>query len=222
MRRTAVEVEHEYGPFAEPGSVHGVTFDGEQVWFASGDKLQALDPRSGKLKRALAIPCDAGTAFDGHYLYQLDQGRIRKVDPHTGQVVATIPTPELTGASGMAWAEGSLWVGQFADRKILELDPQTGKVLSEIVSDRFITGVSFRDGELWHATQDNDLSEIRRVDRKTSEVLEQLELPRGIIVSGLEADGHGRFFCGGGKSGKLRVVKRPTSERPTSRGSRSG
>jgi len=222
MRRTAVEVEHEYGPFAEPGSVHGVTFDGEQVWFASGDKLQALDPQSGKLKRALAIPCDAGTAFDGHYLYQLDQGRIRKVDPHTGQVVATIPTPELTGASGMAWAEGSLWVGQFADRKILELDPQTGKVLSEIVSDRFVTGVSFRDGELWHATQDNDLSEIRRVDRKTSEVLEQLELPRGIIVSGLEADGHGRFFCGGGKSGKLRVVKRPTSERPTSRGSRSG
>jgi streptogramin lyase len=210
MSRTAVEVEREYGPFAAQGSVHGVTFDGEQVWFASGDKLQAIDPQSGELTHALEVPCDAGTAFDGHYLYQLDQGRIRKVDPSSGQVVATLPTPELVGASGMAWAEGSLWVGHFADRKILELCPQTGKVLSEVVSDRFVTGVSFCNGELWHATQDDERSEIRRVDRKTGEVLEQLELPRGIIVSGLEADGHGRFFCGGGKSGKLRVVKRPT------------
>ena len=222
MSRTAVEVEVEYGPFAEQGSVHGVTFDGEQVWFASGDKLQALDPRSGKLTRTLEVACDAGTAFDGQYLYQLDQGRIRKVDPGTGRVVSTIPTPELVGASGMAWAEGSLWVGHFADRKILELCPQTGKVLSEIVSDRFVTGVSFCDGELWHATQEDERSELRCVDRKTSEVLEQLELPRGIIVSGLEADGHGRFFCGGGKSGKLRVVKRPTSASRASRGSRSG
>ena len=209
MSRRDVEVEREYGPFAENGRVHGVTFDGEQVWFASGDKLQALDPRSGQPTRALAVPCDAGTAFDGQFFYQLHEGRIKKIEPRSGQIVATLPTPALVGASGMAWAEGSLWVGLFADRKILELDPETGKVLSEVVSDRFVTGVSFCDGELWHATQDNDRSEIRRVDRKTSEVLEQLELPAGIVVSGLEADGQGRFFCGGGKSGKLRVVKRP-------------
>ncbi len=216
MSRTALEIEREYGPFAEP--VHGVTFDGREVWFATGDKLQALDPESGELTRALEVACDAGTAFDGQYFYQLDKGRIRKLDPRSGQVVSTIPTPDLPGASGMAWAEGSLWVGHFADRKILELDPQTGKVLSEVVSDRFVTGVSFCDGELWHATQENERSELRRVDRKTGEVLEQLELPAGIIVSGLEADGHGRFFCGGGKSGKLRVVNRPTR---ASRASRS-
>jgi len=220
MSRTAVEVEREYGPFAE-GGVHGVTFDGEQVWFANGDKLQALDPESGKLTRALDVACDAGTAFDGQYFYQLDKGRIRKVDPRTGQIVSTIPTPELVGASGMAWAEGSLWVGHFSDRKILEIDPETGKVLSEVVSDRFVTGVSFSNGELWHGTQENERSELRRVDRNTSEVLEQLELPAGILVSGLEADGHGRFFCGGGKSGKLRVVKRPESSSRPRRTSRS-
>jgi glutamine cyclotransferase len=209
MSRTVVDVEREFGPFAEGEPVHGVTFDGKQVWFASGEKLRALDPQSGKLTRALEVACDAGTAFDGQYFYQLDKDRIRKIDPRTGQVVATLPSPNLAGASGMAWAEGSLWVGVFADRKILELDPETGKVLSEVVSDRFVTGVSFCDGELWHATQDNQHSEIRRVDRKTSEVLEQLDLPEGVVVSGLEADGQGRFFCGGGKSGKLRVVKRP-------------
>jgi glutamine cyclotransferase len=221
MSRTDVEVEREYGPFAEHGPVHGVTFDGERVWFASGDKLRALDPESGQLTRALEVACDAGTAFDGQYLYQLDQGRIRKIDPRTGRVVSTVPTPDLVGASGMAWAEGSLWVGQFADRKILELDPATGKVLSEVVSDRFVTGVSFSEGELWHATQENERSELRRVDRKTSEVLEQLALPAGVVVSGLEADGHGRFFCGGGKSGKLRVVKRPAVTNRAGRTSRS-
>lgn len=215
MSRSDAEIEREYGPFAESGPVHGVTFDGEQVWFARGDKLQALDPSTGELTRALSVAGDAGTAFDGKYFYQLDKGRIRKIDPRSGQIVATVPTPELSSASGMAWAEGSLWVGQFADRKILEVDPETGKIKSEVVSDRFVTGVSFCDGELWHATQENDRSEIRHVDRRTSEVLEQLELPTGVIVSGLEADGKGRFFCGGGKSGKLRVVKRPqSSSRP--------
>jgi streptogramin lyase len=209
MSRTAVEIEREYGPFAEHARVHGVTFDGKDVWFASGDKLLALDPESGELTRALEVPCDAGTAFDGQHLYQLGQGQIRKLDPGTGQVLSTIQAPELAGASGMAWAEGSLWVGRFGERKILELDPDTGKVLSEVVSDRFVTGVSFCDGELWHATQENERSELRRVDRKTGEVLEQLELPAGMLVSGLEADGRGRFFCGGGNSGKLRVVKRP-------------
>ena len=211
MSRTDVEIEREYGPFSEDRAVAGVTFDGDQVWFANGEKLQALDPESGKLTQVLEVAGDAGTAFDGHFFYQLDKNRIRKIDPRSGQVVSTLPTPDLVGASGMAWAEGSLWVGQFADRKILELDPETGKVLSEVVSDRFVTGVSFRDGELWHATQENDRSEIRRVDPKTGAVLEQLQLPAGVVVSGLEADGKGRFFCGGGKSGKVRVVKRPAN-----------
>ena len=209
MSRTPVEIEREYGPFAEDGRVHGVTFDGHDVWFASGEQLHALDPERGELTRSLSVPCDAGTAFDGKYLYQLAEGRLLKIDPQTGQTESTLTAPHLQGASGMAWAEGSLWVGRFEDRKILELDPQSGKVLSEVVSDRFVTGVTFSEGELWHATQENQHSELRRVDRKTGEVLEQLELPAGVVVSGLEADGQGRFFCGGGKSGKLRVVKRP-------------
>jgi glutamine cyclotransferase len=221
MSRTALEIEREFGPFAEQAPVNGVTFDGEKVWFASGDKLQALDPQSGELTCSLDVAGDAGTAFDGQYLYQLDKGRIRKVDPRSGQVVSTIPTPDLAGASGMAWAEGSLWVGHYSDRKILELDPETGKVLSEVVSDRFVTGVSFYEGELWHATHENERSELRCVDRKTSQVLEQLELPPGIVVSGLEADAQGRFFCGGGKSGKLRVVKRPATAGRAGRASRS-
>ncbi len=212
MDRVAVEIEREYGPFSEHDPVHGVTFDGEQVWFASGKRLQALDPESGKPTRALEIPSDAGVAFDGKHLFQLAGSRIQKVDPHTGRVLASIPAPAPDQNSGLAWAEGSLWLGRGGDREIVELDPETGVVLRTIVSDRFVTGVSFSEGALWHATlpeEQHEHSQLRRVDRATGEVLECLELPAGVGVTGLEGDGEGRFYCGGGKSGKIRVVKRP-------------
>jgi streptogramin lyase len=221
MSRTEVEIERELGPFPEHSHVHGVSFDGEQVWFAAGQKLQAVDSKSGKATRALEIPAAAGVAFDGKHLYQLAAGQIHKVDPHTGQVLATIPAPSPSGNSGLAWAEGSLWVGHGSNRNIVEVDPKTGKVLRTVVSNRFVTGVTFSEGELWHATQldydpDHDRSQLRRVDRDTSEVLECLELPAGVGCSGLEGDGNGRFFCGGGKTGKIRVVKRPKPA-PTAR-----
>ena len=209
MSRTAVDIEREYGPFPECNRVNGVTFDGQSVWLATGTTLQALDPSSGALTRSLEVQSEGGTAFDGQHLYQLVKGRILKLDPHTGQLISSIPAPALEGSSGLAWAEGSLWVGRFADQKIVEVDPATGKVLSEVVSDRFVTGVSFCEGELWHATQGGERSELRRVEPKTSQVLERLELPLGVAVSGLEGDGQGRFYCGGGKSGKVHVVKRP-------------
>lgn len=208
MSRVEVEIEQEYGPFPDQSPVHGVTYDGRQVWFATGNTLQALDPKSGAITRCLELTCEAGTAFDGKHLYQLGGGQIRKIDPQTGSVVSTVAAKAFEGASGLAWAEGSLWVGRFDDRKILEVDPASGKVLSEVASDRFVTGVSFCDGELWHGTQ-SEPAELRRVDPKTGAVLEQLELPAGLRVSGLEADGHGRFYCGGGQSGKIRVVRQP-------------
>jgi hypothetical protein len=40
-------------------------------------------------------------------------------------------------------------------------------------------------------------------------VLEQLAMPEGVGVSGLESDGADLFYCGGGPSGKVRAVKRP-------------
>ena len=215
MSRTAVEVEREYGPFPGSPGVHGVTFDGEAVWFATGQTLQALDPNTGTPTRSLEVRAGAGVAYDGRHFYQVGDGQIHKVDPHTGKVLASFAAPPLEGGgnSGLAWADGSLWLGRGSENKILELDPKTGKVPTTTVTDRFVTGVTFSEGELWHATllqPEKELpSELRRVDRRTSEVLERLELPAGVNCTGLEADGKGRFFCGGGKTGKVRVVKQP-------------
>jgi glutamine cyclotransferase len=207
MNRTTAEIVGEYGPFPGVDGVHGVTYDGRHLWFASGDKLNAVDPASGKMLRSLDVAAHAGTAFDGQHLYQLAEDRIQKIDPSTGRVLATIPTPG--GGSGLAWAEGTLWLGQYRDRKIHQIDPATGAILRTLTSDRFVTGVTWVDGELWHATWEGDASELRRVDPRTGEVLQRLELPSGVNVSGLESDGGDRFFCGGGGSGKVRAVRRP-------------
>lgn len=209
MRQAAAEILREYGPFPGIDDVHGVTFDGENVWFASGDRLNALDPESGKVVRALDVPAHAGTAFDGQHLFQLYEKRIRKVDPKTGEILATIPAPGNGGDSGMAWAEGSLWVGVYREKKIHQIDPDTGAIIRTIDSNRFVTGVTWVDGELWHGTWEGDESELRHIDPKTGEVLDALALPSGMGLSGLESDGGDRFFCGGGKSGKLRAVRRP-------------
>jgi len=209
MKTSAAEIVREYGPFEGVDGVHGVTYDGTQVWFASGDKLNAVDPASGKLTRSIDIAAHAGTAFDGRHLFQIAEDRIQKIDAATGKVVNTIPAPGGGGDSGLAWAEGSLWVGQYRERKIHQIDPETGTVLRTIESKRFVTGVTWVDGELWHGTWEGDDSDIRRIDPDTGKVLEQLDLPAGTMVSGLESDGGDRLFCGGGSAGKVRAVRRP-------------
>jgi glutamine cyclotransferase len=209
MKRSKAEIIREYGVFPGTERVHGVTYDGQHVWFASGDKLNALDPSSGTIERSIDVAAHAGTAFDGQYLFQIAENHIQKIDPKTGRVLATIPAPGAGGDSGLTWAEGSLWVGQYRARKIHQIDPETGAILRTIESNRFVTGVTWVDGELWHATSEGDESELRRVDPRTGEVFETLEMPRGANVSGLESDGADRFFCGGQKSGKIKVVRRP-------------
>ncbi|MEP7065277.1 MAG: glutamine cyclotransferase [Gemmatimonadota bacterium] len=209
MTHSAAEILRTYGPFPGIDNVNGVTFDGEHVWFASGDKLHALDPASGETVRSIDVPAHAGSAFDGQHLYQIAGDRIQKIDPSTGAVVASIPAPGGGGDSGLAWAEGTLWVGEYRQRKIHQIDPETGATLRTIDSNRFVTGVTWVEGELWHGIWEGDEAELRRVDTETGEVLETVDMPAGVGVSGLESNGSDRFFCGGGHSGQVRAVRRP-------------
>ena len=209
MKRTEAEILREYGPFDGAERVNGVTYDGRHVWFASGNRLHTFDPESGNMLRSLDVAGHAGTAFDGKHLFQIAENRIQKIDPKTGRVLSSIPAPGGGGDSGLAWAEGTLWVGQYRERKIHQVDPETGNVLRTIQSNRFVTGVTWVDDELWHGTWEGDESDLRRIDPRTGEALERIEMPRGVAVSGLESNGSDQFFCGGGNSGKVRVVRRP-------------
>jgi streptogramin lyase len=207
------EVVREYGPFPGSDHVRGVTFDGDRVWFADGGHIRSLDPASGETSRALPVRAEAGTAFDGRYLYQAAKDGIRKVDPETAQIVATIPVPPEGGVAGLTWAEGSLWAALHHEGTILQLDPETGRVLRTIAAARFVTGVTFVDGELWHGTWDGRESELRRIDPSSGQVIDRVAMPKGECLSGLETDGADLFYCGGGPSGKVRAVRRPRARR---------
>src|SRR5215813_10578427 len=122
MKRTAATIVREYGPFPDVTHVHGVSYDGTNIWIATGNTLKEIDTVSGKTVRALDVPAHAGTAFDGRHLYQISGDRIHKVDPKTGAILRTIE------------------------------------------SNRFVTGVTWVDGELWHGTWESDESELRRID----------------------------------------------------------
>jgi glutamine cyclotransferase len=213
MKTSVAKIVREYGPFPGAAQVHGVTFDGQHVWFASGDKLSAFDPEDGRTVRSIDVAAHAGTAFDGKHLFQIAEDRIQKVDPATGRVLTTIPAPGGGGDSGLAWAEGTLWVGQHRGRKIHQIDPETGAILRTIESNRVVTGVTWTEGELWHGTWEGDESDVRRIDPETGKVLERLEMPLGTGVSGLECDGGDQFFCGGGSSGVVRVIGRTRPRR---------
>ena len=189
MTIPAAEITRTYGPFPGVEKVHGVSFDGANVWFASGDRLNALDTACGEVIRTIDVPAHAGTAFDGTHLFQIAEDRIQKIDPRTGSVLGTIPAPGKGGDSGLAWAEGSLWVGHYRERKIHQIDPATGKVLRSIETNRFVTGVTWVDGELWHGTMEDGASELRRIDPESGKVLDALAMPSGVGLSGLESDG---------------------------------
>lgn len=209
MKRSSADIIRDYGPFPGVDQVHGVTYDGSRVWFATGERLNALDPETGTISNAIETVAHAGTAYDGRHLFQIAEASILKLDPETGAVLAAIPAPGDGADSGLAWAEGSLWVGQYRDRKIHQVDPETGAILRTIETDRFVTGVSWVDGQLWHGTWEGDESDIRRIDPETGAVLERIDMPPGACVSGLESDGGDIFFCGGGTNGRLRAVRRP-------------
>lgn len=209
MKKSAAKIVREFGPYPGVERVNGVTFDGEKIWFASGDALRSVDPESGQTLDSINVAAHAGTAFDGHHLFQIAEDRIHKIDPVSGRVVATIPAPGAGADSGLTWAEGTLWVGQYRARKIYQIDPSTGAILRTIECTRLVTGVTWVDGELWHGTWDDNQSDLRQIDPQTGSVLQCVELPPGTAVSGLESDGGDQFFCGGGGSGKIRAVRRP-------------
>jgi glutamine cyclotransferase len=208
-RDQPAEIVREYGPFPGVEHVSGVGFDGTRVWFGSGEKLLAFEPASGQIVRALEVACDAGTTFDGRHLFQIAGDRIQKIDPETGEILSTIPAPGGGRDSGLAWGEGTLWVGQYRDRKIHQIDPDTGAILRTIESNRFVTGVTWVDGELWHGTWEGGDAEIRQIDPESGEVLARLTMPAGTEVSGLESDQGDLFYAGGGGSGRVRAVRRP-------------
>ncbi len=209
MKRATAEIIREYGPFPGVDSVAGVSHDGQHVWFASGDKLNALDPASGKIQRTIDVAAHAGTAFDGQHLFQIAEEAHPEDRPEDRSGACHDPRArrrrQLRPRVGRRNALGGAASGAEdpSGRSRNGGDPSHHRVQPL----RHWGHLDRR--RLWHGTWERDESELRRVDPQSGDVLETLEMPPGVNVSGLEADGGDRFFCGGGNSGKVRAVRRP-------------
>ncbi len=203
------EVIREYRPLDE-GKIHGVTFDGKLVWFARDGELVAFDPEGERVVHRYAVPnAGAGTAFDGEHIYQLAQGEILVIAPSDGRILRRLPSPGKGEDSGMAWADGYLWVGQYHKAKIHKVDAKTGEVVKTLSSDRFVTGVSCIGGELWHGLSEDEgtAKECELVHLASDGTqLERMSVPVARLA-GMERTRSGDFWCAGEK-GKLRLVRR--------------
>ena len=166
--------------------VQGVTYDGEHVWFAAGDQLKAFDPETGR--RALArCRRHAGTAFDGRHLFQIAENRIHKIDPDTGRVLATIPGAGQRRRFGPRVGRGDA-LGRALSRP--EDPPDRSRYRRDSPHHRVQPLRHRRDlgrRRAWHGTWEGEESDVRRIDPQTGEVLERLEMPTGVGVSGLES-----------------------------------
>ena len=211
MKESKAEILQEYGPFGAIRATRGVTFDGQNVWFAADDKLLAFDPQKGEIAHSIDVTAHAGTAFDGRYLFQIANDKILKIDAKNGQVVTILPAPEDSSNSGLAWAEGSLWVGNYRGRKVYQVDPNTGVVLKCVESERHVTGVTWAGGELWYGTAEDDTCDIRRVHAATGAMIERIEMPSGTMVGGLESDGANTFYCATVPAGKILAIRKPSA-----------
>ncbi len=209
---------HEYGPFDGVGRIDGVAFDGTRVWVACGTDLRAIDAASGVEVRRFPIAASGGTTFDGRYLYQVSHDEIYKIDPETGQIVHSIPNPIPRASTGLTWAEGRLWLGHAHERKILQVEPETGVVLGVVRTDSYVTGVAWAGGDLWHGTARGDeAGALHRVDAATGDLAERVSVPGSFSPTGVSYK-DGRFFCGGGRDGRLRELRRPFGNRHGSTG----
>jgi len=201
---TPAKIVRELAPIDE-AQIHGVTFDGVLVWFARANELIAFDPAAERVVKRFDVPgAAAGTAFDGTHLYQLAGPEILVVAPSDGQIVRKLPAPNRGENSGMAWADGYLWVGQYRAAKIHKVDARTGELVKTLSSDRYVTGDSCVDGALWHAVSGNGDCEIRRL--AADGTVEEVWSVPVASISGMEGSRDG-FWCGG-EGGKLRLVAR--------------
>ena len=165
MKRKTAEIIARLGP--SPGSTASTAspMTASACGFAAGDRLNAFDPASGKTLRSIDVAAHAGTAFDGRHLFQIAEDRIQKIDPETGRVLSDNSGAwrrrRLLGSPGPKERSGSGNIGTGRSTRSI---PRPGAILRTIESNRFVTGVTWVDGELWHGTWEGDESDLRRID----------------------------------------------------------
>ncbi len=152
----------------------GVTFDGEALWLASTyDRLiLRVDARTGKTLEKHDTP-GAGPV-------QWTESRVSPLAPKrepraTKAPAKNAPPRQATGAHGLEWRDGKLWIATPPSKTIYRVDPKTWKV-----EFRFATagnrphGLGWERNWLWCV--DSNLNAFFRHDPKNGAIVEKIQL----------------------------------------------
>jgi len=117
-----------------------VAFDDGAFWLASPPftNIVALDPATHERIRVVSHPVtkpqNMAVADGIMWVNDFDRPRVVGVDVATSRVVHDydLPSEDGGGATGLAFADGSLWVGTRYSEELFRLDPATGDVEAAI------------------------------------------------------------------------------------------
>ena len=104
------------------------------AWAGDPDLFVEIDPKSGAVLKRISPTSEVRAyAVAGNDLWEVGNRTLAKIDINLGAEVARYPLPRdpaLPGAqTGVAVAEGSIWVTRGGLNEVLRVDPATGRVV---------------------------------------------------------------------------------------------
>ena len=142
----------------------GITLGGGYMWIAStyNCKILKLDSKTGKTLVELETPGAGTTAW------QQDN-----------------PNAIRTGAHGLEWVDGKLWIATPPSQTLYQLEPSTWEVLRSFKTPGTRPhGLAWDSGYLWLA--DTTMEEVHKIDTRTGGVVETIKdvkpAPHGMTI----------------------------------------
>ncbi len=166
----------------------GITFDGEAIWIASTYSREIIraDARTGKTLAKYETP-GAGVVK-----WTTSRRSPLATPPAPAQVrtVAAAPAPETrqaTGAHGMEWRDGRLWIAVPPSQTIYRVNPQGFTIEHQFpTSGNRPHGLGWEGKWLWCV--DSNLNAFFKHDPATGEIVEKIQLddkdplPHGMTI----------------------------------------
>ena len=183
----------------EADRASGITFDGEALWMASTYNRQIIrcDANTGKTISRHFTP-GAGVIYPmiGDAPGRSSPlARKQATPPAAARPAPISPTAAGTGAHGLEWRAGKLWVAVPPSRMIYRIDPEAWVVEKQFpAAGNRPHGIGWEGKYLWET--DSNLNAFFKHDIETGEIVERIQLsdsdplPHGMTIR----DGH-LWYC---------------------------
>lgn len=153
--------------------------------------LDRVDPRSGRVVAAITVGSTSYQAVatpDAIWVSNRNDGTLSRVDPRTNRVTATVPTPGIE-PGGMAYADGSLWIGDDTDtgRQIVRMNPTTHAMTRVTAGQRPAYLAATADAVF---VSDVGAGTVTKIDARTGKILSVAHAGTSPVNLGLRPGAH--------------------------------